>query len=187
MADGVKIAAWGLLALVFAMAANWGTDQAYQAHALILMLIAAVLFVRSIGMAGAPAPVPDTGYQDGVIRAGVIATAFWAVIGFAAGTFIAFQLAFPELNFGLPWTSFGRLRPLHTSAVIFAFGGNALIATSLLRGPAHLRGAALGRQARVVRVLGLQPLHRAGRHRLSARRHRQPRSTPSPNGTPISG
>jgi cytochrome c oxidase cbb3-type subunit I len=130
MADGVKIAAWGLLALVFAMAANWGTDQAYQAHALILMLIAAVLFVRSIGMAGTPAPVPDTGYQDGVIRAGVIATAFWAVIGFAAGTFIAFQLAFPELNFGLPWTSFGRLRPLHTSAVIFAFGGNALIATS---------------------------------------------------------
>ena len=65
-----------------------------------------------------------------MIRAGVIATAFWAVVGFAAGTFIAFQLAFPELNFGLPWTSFGRLRPLHTSAVIFAFGGNALIATS---------------------------------------------------------
>ena len=82
MADGVKIAAWGVLALVFAMAANWGTDQAYQAHALILMLIAAVLFVRSIGMAGTPAPVPETGYMDGVIRAGVIATAFWGVIGF---------------------------------------------------------------------------------------------------------
>ena len=90
-----------------------------------------------------------------MIRAGVIATAFWGVVGFLAGTYIAFQLAYPELNLGLPWTIFGRLRPLHTSAVIFAFGGNALIATSLLRRPAHLRGAALGRQRRLVRVLGL--------------------------------
>ena len=71
-------------------------------------------------------------YADGVIRAGVIATAFWGIAGFLVGTFIAFQLAFPELNFdwGQPFTNFGRLRPLHTSAVIFAFGGNALIATS---------------------------------------------------------
>ena len=68
--------------------------------------------------------------MDDVVRAGVIATAFWGVVGFLAGTYIAFQLAFPVLNLGLPWTSFGRLRPLHTSAVIFAFGGNALICTS---------------------------------------------------------
>ena len=46
------------------------------------------------------------------------------------GVFIASQLVWPELNFGLPWTSFGRLRPLHTNAVIFAFGGCALFATS---------------------------------------------------------
>jgi cytochrome c oxidase cbb3-type subunit I len=72
----------------------------------------------------------ETGYMDGVIRYGVIATAFWGVVGFAAGTFIAWQLAFPDPGFGLPWTTFGRPRPLHTSAVIFAFGGNALIATS---------------------------------------------------------
>ena len=70
-------------------------------------------------------------YDDAVVRAGVIATVFWGLVGFLAGLFIALQLAFPELNFGLPWTSFGRLRPVHTSAVIFAFGGNALIATSL--------------------------------------------------------
>ena len=46
------------------------------------------------------------------------------------GVFIASQLVWPELNFGLPWTSFGRLRPLHTNLVIFAFGGCALFATS---------------------------------------------------------
>ena len=84
--------------------------------------------IRDAG--GAPGTAPETGYMDDVVRAGVIATAFWGVVGFLAGTYIAFELAFPVLNWGLPWTSFGRLRPLHTSAVIFAFGGNALIATS---------------------------------------------------------
>ena len=65
-------------------------------------------------------------YNEAVIRLFVIATMFWGVIGFTAGIFIALELAFPALNLGLEWTSFGRLRPLHTSAVVFAFGGNAL-------------------------------------------------------------
>ena len=69
-------------------------------------------------------------YQDDVIRALVIATVFWGVVGFTAGVFIALQLVFPGLDLGLEWTTFGRLRPVHTSAVIFAFGGNALLATS---------------------------------------------------------
>ncbi len=72
----------------------------------------------------------ETQYNNGVVRAGVIASLFWGVVGFLAGLVIALQLAFPELNFNLPWTNFGRLRPVHTSAVIFAFGGNVLIATS---------------------------------------------------------
>ncbi len=71
-----------------------------------------------------------TRYNDGVIKAGTIASLFWGVVGFLAGVAIALQLSFPELNFHLPWTNFGRLRPVHTSAVIFAFGGNVLIATS---------------------------------------------------------
>ncbi|WP_259779925.1 cytochrome-c oxidase, cbb3-type subunit I [Aestuariispira ectoiniformans] len=70
-------------------------------------------------------------YDEGVIRMFTIATVFWGVVAFAAGDFIAFQLAFPALNFDVEWLSFGRLRPLHTSAAIFAFGGNALLATSL--------------------------------------------------------
>jgi cytochrome c oxidase cbb3-type subunit I len=70
------------------------------------------------------------GYFDGPIKVGIIAAVIWGIAGFVVGDVIAWQLAFPQLNLDLPWTSFGRLRPLHTSAVIFAFGGNVLIATS---------------------------------------------------------
>jgi cytochrome c oxidase cbb3-type subunit 1 len=70
-------------------------------------------------------------YDEDVIRLFVIAATFWGVVGFTMGVLIAFQLAYPALNLGSEWTTFGRLRPVHTSAVIFAFGGNALIGTSL--------------------------------------------------------
>ncbi|MCH9765911.1 MAG: cytochrome-c oxidase, cbb3-type subunit I [Alphaproteobacteria bacterium] len=69
-------------------------------------------------------------YNDGPIKFATLAAVFWGIAGFVVGDIIAWQLAFPVLNLDLPWTSFGRLRPLHTSAVIFAFGGNVLIATS---------------------------------------------------------
>jgi cytochrome c oxidase cbb3-type subunit 1 len=127
-----KLVILGIVALVAAMGMNWGHDLAYKVHAFIIMAVAAGMFFWVLRRIDEPVPVPEVGYADGVIRAGVIATAFWGVIGFLVGTFIAFQLAFPELNFdwGQPFTNFGRLRPLHTSAVIFAFGGNALICTS---------------------------------------------------------
>ncbi len=69
-------------------------------------------------------------YNEHVIRQFVVATMFWGVVGFLAGVYIALQLAWPVFNLDLEWFSFGRLRPLHTSAVIFAFGGNALLGTS---------------------------------------------------------
>ena len=70
-------------------------------------------------------------YEDGVIRQFSIMAVVWGVVGMLVGVIIASQLVWPELNLGLPWTSFGRLRPLHTNAVIFAFGGCTLMATSL--------------------------------------------------------
>ncbi len=73
----------------------------------------------------------QTQYMDGPIKVATIAAVFWGVVGFLVGDIIAWQLAYPDLNFDLPWTNFGRLRPVHTSAVIFAFGGNVLLATSL--------------------------------------------------------
>ena len=69
-------------------------------------------------------------YNDTVVRQFAVAAVVWGVVGMAVGVLIASQLAWPELNFGIPWLSYGRLRPLHTNAVIFAFGGCALFATS---------------------------------------------------------
>ena len=54
----------------------------------------------------------------------------WGIVGMSVGVFIAAQLVWPDLTFGIEWLSYGRLRPLHTNAVIFAFGGSALFATS---------------------------------------------------------
>ncbi|WP_067522277.1 cytochrome-c oxidase, cbb3-type subunit I [Endozoicomonas ascidiicola] len=72
----------------------------------------------------------DTAYNYNVVRQFAIMAVVWGVVGMAVGLLIASQMVFPELNLGLPWTSFGRLRPLHTNAVIFAFGGCVLFATS---------------------------------------------------------
>jgi cytochrome c oxidase cbb3-type subunit I len=69
-------------------------------------------------------------YDDAVVRNFSIAAIVWGVVGMSVGALIAAQLTWPELNFGIPWLSYGRLRPLHTNAVIFAFGGCALMATS---------------------------------------------------------
>jgi cytochrome c oxidase cbb3-type subunit 1 len=69
-------------------------------------------------------------YNDKVVRQFTAMTVVWGVVGMLVGVFIAAQLYWPELNFGVPWLSYGRLRPLHTNAVIFAFGGSGLIATS---------------------------------------------------------
>ena len=69
-------------------------------------------------------------YHDTVIRQFAVMTVVWGVVGMAVGVLIAAQMAWPVLNFDTPWLTFGRLRPLPTTAVIFAFGGSALFATS---------------------------------------------------------
>jgi cytochrome c oxidase cbb3-type subunit 1 len=67
-------------------------------------------------------------YHYGVVRRFALMTIVWGLVGMAVGVLIAAQLAWPVLNFDIPWLSYGRLRPLHTNAVIFAFGGCALMA-----------------------------------------------------------
>ncbi|HAU68674.1 MAG TPA: cytochrome-c oxidase, cbb3-type subunit I [Gammaproteobacteria bacterium] len=69
-------------------------------------------------------------YHDKVVRQFTLATVLWGVVGMLVGLLIAAQLAWPVLNFDIPWLTFSRLRPLHTNAVVFAFGGSALFATS---------------------------------------------------------
>ena len=78
-----------------------------------------------------PATIEDKpNYNMGPVKFATVAAVLWGIAGFSVGLWAALELAFPVLNFDLPWISFGRIRPLHTSAVIFAFGGNVLVATS---------------------------------------------------------
>src|SRR4051812_11790773 len=72
----------------------------------------------------------ENSYNYKVVRQFSIMTVVWGVVGMLVGVFIAAELIWPDLAFGIPWLSYGRLRPLHTNAVIFAFGGSALFATS---------------------------------------------------------
>src|ERR1051325_617978 len=65
-------------------------------------------------------------YDNKIVRAFAIATCIWGLVGFSAGLLIACQLFWPQLNLNLQFTTFGRLRPLHTNAVIFAFVGNGM-------------------------------------------------------------
>ncbi|TAJ73597.1 MAG: cytochrome-c oxidase, cbb3-type subunit I [Phenylobacterium sp.] len=123
----------GLSAFLALLATAFTHDPLFRFHGYILTgaLVVAVC-VMSVLIGSDRLRSDPTRYADGVIRAGVIATMFWAVAGLAAGALAASQLSWPRIFYfpELPWLNFGRLRPLHTSAVIFAFGGNALIATS---------------------------------------------------------
>ncbi len=69
-------------------------------------------------------------YNDRVVRQFAVVTVLWGIVGMTVGLLIAAQLIWPDLTHGISWLSYGRLRPLHTNAVIFAFGGSALFATS---------------------------------------------------------
>ncbi len=111
-------------------------------------------------------------YANDVVKAGVIASMFWAVAGMTVGLLLALQLSFPHLFYfpDLPWTNFGRMRPLHTPHDL-CLRRQCPDHDVLLCRAAHLQGQAVGRFAALVCVLGLQHLHRAGGHRLSAGHH----------------
>lgn len=69
-------------------------------------------------------------YNYTVVRQFAIMTLVWGIVGMSVGVLIAAQLIWPQLNFETPWLTYSHLRPLHTNAVIFAFGTSALMATS---------------------------------------------------------
>ena len=133
-----KSGGWLLVALLALGGFAAAADTGFAIHMAIIG--AAAMVMLAVTLSGADygaiargilrAPPPSDRYDDDPIRWGVLATVFWAIVGLLAGLYIALQLAFPALNFNSEYTTFGRLRPLHTSAVIFAFCGNALIATS---------------------------------------------------------
>jgi cytochrome c oxidase cbb3-type subunit 1 len=109
------------------------TDPLMAVQAATFMVGFGLALLWMVGRYGEGIPAEDEApYDNDIVKAGVIASMFWGIAGMLVGVIIALQLAFPTLFYfaDQPWSSFGRLRPLHTSAVIFAFGGNVLIATS---------------------------------------------------------
>ncbi|MGY3486543.1 cytochrome c oxidase cbb3-type subunit 1 [Bradyrhizobium sp. USDA 4011] len=124
-------------AFVSFLGAAMGHDAAFSFHASLacaVSLISVIMIGNRYLARPAQLPPAEIGgrpnYNLGPIKFASAMAMFWGIAGFTVGLIIAMQLAWPALNFDLPWTTFGRLRPLHTSAVIFAFGGNVLIATS---------------------------------------------------------
>ena len=134
-----KAGGWFIGALIALIALSQAADTGFAVHMTIVGIAALLAVGWTLATADHSALSGLTPhviarqdiYDDEVIRWGLIATVFWGVVGFLVGLVIALQMTFPLLNFNSEYTTFGRLRPLHTSAVIFAFGGNALIMTSL--------------------------------------------------------
>ncbi|WP_026310410.1 cytochrome-c oxidase, cbb3-type subunit I [Neomegalonema perideroedes] len=123
----------GLVALMGAVLGLAGRDDLLGWHGLLIVIFAAGLALPILGALDAPEPTEDreNAYYDDPTRLGILLSMGWAVFGLFMGVWVAALLAWPELTFvDSPWASFGRLRPAHTTGVIFGFGGNALIATS---------------------------------------------------------
>ncbi|HHL22547.1 MAG TPA: cytochrome-c oxidase, cbb3-type subunit I [Aliiroseovarius sp.] len=132
MWDYLKLLILGAVAVAAVYMASNARDLAFAVSAVEVALVAFIAFVYAVRRMGDPKP-DTSGYLDSVVRVGAILTVFWGVVGFLVGVTIAFQLAYPELNLSNAlqgYMNFGRIRPLHTSAVIFAFGGTGLITTS---------------------------------------------------------
>ncbi|HRK19024.1 MAG TPA: cytochrome-c oxidase, cbb3-type subunit I [Hyphomicrobiaceae bacterium] len=133
LSDTMALVGAALVAALGLVFAFMSTEAPLVFHGALFVLggvLAAVGVLRYAKLTKGADTISDGDYFDGPIRVATIAAVFWGIAGFVVGLVIALQLAFPALNLDLPWTTFGRLRPLHTSAVIFAFGGNVLLATS---------------------------------------------------------
>jgi cytochrome c oxidase cbb3-type subunit 1 len=116
--------------LAAALLSGLAVDAPFRLHMGILTLVLGLATLVTLRLPERVAsPAGELTYMDGPVRIGSLLTVFWGVVGFLVGVVVAAQLAFPDFNFG-PWFTFSRMRPLHTSAVVFAFGGTALLTTS---------------------------------------------------------
>ncbi|KAK0359885.1 hypothetical protein LTR94_029497, partial [Friedmanniomyces endolithicus] len=124
----------GLALFGIALAAGGGrVGDPVAAHGFIIAGFSLALIFPIILRYFEPAPSAErlSGYYDTPTKAGIVLAMIWAVVGMGFGVWVSALLAWPELTFvDSAWASFGRIRPVHTSGVIFGFGGNALIATS---------------------------------------------------------
>ena len=126
---GLSSTAIGVIGL---FGAGRAVDPVFQGFGLLMVAFAVLMLFRLVDMSFArPVAVGAQRYDDHAVKLFTGVSVFWGVAAFLIGVWIALELAFPALNFGVEYIGFGRLRPAHTSAAIFAFGGNVLFATSL--------------------------------------------------------
>ena len=120
------------LTIVGLILAGAGKDDPIGIHGLLIMACAIAGIFAVIPGFFEPEPSPDRldSYYDEPSKIGILLAMAWAAVGMFVGDWVAWLMAYPDLTFDAGWSSFGRLRPVHTSGVIFGFGGNALIATS---------------------------------------------------------
>ncbi|WEX10820.1 cytochrome-c oxidase, cbb3-type subunit I [Chelativorans sp. AA-79] len=123
----------GLVTLMGAALGIAGRNDVLAYQGLLIVVFGALVMIALLRNLDAPEPYESrlAEYYDDPIRFGIVLTMLWAIFGMFVGVWVAALLAWPELTFDAAWASFGRLRPAHTTGVIFGFGGNALIATSL--------------------------------------------------------
>ena len=190
---GTAVAFVALAFFAIVVAAKAYTPEfAFHAYLFAAGSVAAVfaIFSRYFDRPAGPTPLTiddKPNYNMGPVKLATILAVFWGIAGFAVGLWIALELAFPALNFDISYISFGRLRPLHTSAVIFAFGGNVLIATSFYVVQRTSRARLVGDIAPWFVVLGYNFFILDHQHRLFCSASPNRKNTPSRNGMPIFG
>lgn len=121
-----------LVMVVGLMMAAAGRNDPLEGQGFIVAIYSLVVIAVVINGYYLPEPGEERleSYYDDPTKAGIIIAMLWAIVAMSVGDWVAWLLAFPDMTFDTAWASFGRLRPVHTTGVVFAFGGNALIATS---------------------------------------------------------
>ena len=107
--------------------------------------------------------VAHASYEDRIVTAFTAFAVIWALVGMAAGVYVAAELVWPDLGFSQPWLSYGRLRTVHTNAVIFGFARMRVDRHVVLQRAAHVARTAVRAEARLVRLLRLAGARRARR------------------------
>ncbi|WP_299828222.1 cytochrome-c oxidase, cbb3-type subunit I [uncultured Roseobacter sp.] len=127
---GFALVALSLAGLLGIAILGFARDEMFALHGWMIFVAVVIGAKALLDRFEEGAPEVQKGYNDRPIKWAVVAAGFWALLGFSVGDLLAWQLAFPQLNGEAGALNFGRIRPVHTTAVVFGFGGNALIATS---------------------------------------------------------